>query len=182
MMNLSKVPFFVLLLGAAFCWAGAAEASPAAQSEIRGDFGSYLQSELPNPLVLYVFTPSGSLEAYAVAHRNEGFGPLQKMEAAISAQDFRDFNTRESLRIEKKLIEYLSEQGYKIGEVVDKGKKYSLLLVIAETKSQSCITLREFQEHYEAAINNVVEASAAKSSYRLTTLILSAHVPLTCRN
>jgi hypothetical protein len=182
MKNLYRISFFAFLVGATFCWLGVAEASHAGRPEIGGDFGSYLQSELPNPLVLYVFTPSGSLAGYAVAHRNEGYGPLKKIRSAIRAQDFHDFHVRKASDVGKVLTGYLSEQGYKIDDVVSKEKKYSLLLVIADTKNGSCATLRQFQQHYEQAINNIVKQPQARGSYRLTILKLSADVPLTCKN
>lgn len=182
----TKCFFAACALGLATA-AFAATASPMPTSSgAKGDWQRYLQNSLPvpSPLVVYVYTSSGSLAGVIEMHVGDNADAMRKIAVAIGKRDFQDFNKPELFSTDTTLKAYLADMGYPINAVVSTKTPYTLLLAALDLQGEACANSLKVRNQIEQTVRDAAEQPSVQGAYTVNTLRLesSASFKIQCRD
>lgn len=176
--------YFLVACAAMYACFSFAGPSVGPGAEVKGELTSYVQSKLPlpRPVVVYVYTSSGSLEAVIETHGGYDASLIGQVKAAVDKRDFHSFRGPDLARTATAMSGYLSDQGYRIEEVVNKKMPFTLLLAFVAVKGDACASAMEVRGQYEQAIRDAVEQPSTRGVYALDLFELSSStLKIECR-
>ncbi|HEX5306188.1 MAG TPA: hypothetical protein VFW82_08905 [Dyella sp.] len=151
---------------------------------MKGDVAGYAQSKLPlpGPVVIYVYASPGILVAAIKAHGSYDGDVMRKVEAAIDARDFKDFENPELSGTAVALKDYLFDQGYRIEDVVSKETPYTLLLAVMDLSNPDCASASKLSDRYTQVLRRAVEQVSVRDAYTIGMVELSSStVKIECK-
>lgn len=149
----------------------------------KGNALDYFANQLPNPMVVYVYSSDSRLRGIIDPHGHTDDKALHDVSKAIADQNFDGMARAEKNKIGKSLKSYIADQGYDISNIVSKRARYTLLLVLQEVKPTDCQTYADVEMRFQDAIARTISMDAsAKATYSLAIIeVGSPKSTITCK-
>ena len=162
-----------------------ATASPAPLGA-KGDWQQYLKNNLPipSPVVVYVYTSSGTLAGVIEMHVGDNADVTHKVTSAIGTRDFRDFNNPKVSSTDASMKGYLTDMGYPINAVVSAKTPYTLVLAALGLQGAACANSLKVRNQIEQVVRDAAEQASVHGAYTVNTLELepSATFKIECND
>lgn len=180
---LNKKRWILPFIALAFTFSNTAIASDQSPPIYKGNALDYFANQLPNPMVVYVYSSDSHLQGIIDPHGHTDAKALQDVREAIAGQNFDGTTKAEKSKISKSLESYMADQGYDISNIVSKKARYTLFLVLQEVKSTDCQTYADVERRFQDAIARTISANAAqRATYSLAIIeVGSPKSTITCK-
>lgn len=122
-----------------------------------GNSLEYYGSRLPNPIVIYVYSSKAALVGVIDPKGNTDAQALREVEKAITHKDFGAATEPERRAMAESLEAFVSDQGYRIDDIVDPGTRYTLLLTMQKVAKSDCQAYLDVEDRFRAAVKHAID-------------------------
>ncbi|AIF46007.1 hypothetical protein [Dyella japonica] len=166
--------------------ASTGDAAASAPPEAKGDWARYLHEHLPipSPLVVYVYTSSGSLAGVMEMHVGDTADITHKIVSAIGTRNFADYSKPELSRTDATLKGYLADMGYSPQALVSSKTPYTLLVAKLGLQGEACANSLKVRHHIEQTVRDAANQPSVQGAYTVNALELepSATFKINCQD
>ncbi len=150
----------------------------------QADAIGYYQSQLPYPIVIYVYSSQGDLVGIINPHGHSDDDSMRELEHALVDQKFDRLVESKRIALDSSLKNFLLDQGYEVHRMVKGKAKYALLLVMPKVKKTDCAEYIDIENKFKRAIRKSMhQASESDPLYSVAIIeIESPKVKITCQN
>lgn len=143
----------------------------------------YFESHLPNPVVIYVYTSRGDLAGIIDNHGHHTPTSIQSIGNILTTESFLEDKETSVATSDEPLKHFLLDQGYSIGDIVNKSTKYTMLITLWNVKASDCQEFTEVQQRYKDAVDaSIRNHPSGKPTYSVAIMKLdSPAVKLGCK-
>jgi hypothetical protein len=146
-----------------------------------GDFIAYLQSSLPAPVTIYLYTSGGQLLNVVDTNGHNDPASISKVEKLLASGGSGAGSHEDFSKIDHRFRTYLADQGLRIKDLLNTGTKRTLIIAQWKLKPSDCVVYAKYEREYAASVRRFLGSSRARGQYSVTTLDLgSPYSKFTC--